>query len=98
MSLKLLDWFDERITADIKATDSNIDHSWTHLRGSVDSAMEDFANERDLQRYALVPSAFQHIGAQTYKESKESGARELYNVSGARGIWSFGFEQIIPPS
>lgn len=97
MSLKLLDWFDERIAADIKATDPNHDHGWIHLRGPVDSAMEIFANERNLQRYALVPSAFQHIGAQTYKEGT-TNAQKYYNVSGARGIWNFGFEQLVPAS
>ncbi|KAE8548686.1 hypothetical protein EYB25_009067 [Talaromyces marneffei] len=98
MALKLLDWFDERIAADIKSTDPNNENGRKYLRGSVDSAMEVFANEQNLQRYALVPSAFQHIGAQTYKESKNSRARELYNISGARGIWSFGFEQLVPPA
>ncbi|KAF3388033.1 hypothetical protein DPV78_012012 [Talaromyces pinophilus] len=98
MSLKLLDWFDERIAADLKATNPNNDHGWIHLRGPVDSAMEIFANERNLQRYALVPSAFQHIGAQTYKEDTESNAQEFFNVSGARGIWNFGFEQLGPAS
>lgn len=100
MSLALLDWFDERIATDMKFADptSNHGHRRKHLLGSVDSAMEIFADERYLQRYALVPSAFQHIGARTYKESKDSGARELYEVSGARGIWSFGFEQLVPPS
>lgn len=96
MSLKLLDWFDERISADIKATNPNNDHGWIHLRGAVDSAMEIYSNERNLQRYALVPSAFQHIGAQTYKEDTESNAQEYFNVSGARGIWNFGFEQLGP--
>jgi GR25 family glycosyltransferase involved in LPS biosynthesis len=98
MSLKLLDWFDERIATDIKATDPNNDHGWKHLRGPVDSAMEIFANEQNLQRYAIVPSAFQHIGAQTYKEDTESNAQEFYNISGARGIWNFGFEQLDPSS
>lgn len=100
MSLALMDWFDERIATDMKFADptSNHDNGRKYLRGSIDSAMEIFADERYLQRYALVPSAFQHIGARTYKESGDSGARDLYKVSGARGIWSFGFEQLVPPS
>lgn len=91
MALRLTSWFDAILTAE-EDDDDNV-----NLPGAVDSAIEIFADDRNLQRWALVPSAFQHIGAQTFKASS-TAARHRFDISGARGIWNFGFEQHLPLS
>lgn len=60
--------------------------------GPVDSVIEEWADEKGLDRWALVPSAMQHIGKKTHKKNEDSQPRDKFEVSGARGLWSFGFE------
>ncbi|KAL1853018.1 hypothetical protein Plec18170_005600 [Paecilomyces lecythidis] len=60
--------------------------------GPVDSVIEEWADENNLDRWSLVPSAMQHIGKKTYKKNEDSQPRDKFEVSGARGLWSFGFE------
>lgn len=58
----------------------------------VDSVIEEWADEKGLDRWALVPSAMQHIGKKTFKKDGDSHPRDQFEVAGARGLWSFGFE------
>lgn len=58
---------------------------------AVDSAIEEWADQEGLERWALVPSAVQHIGKETYR--KETGdPREKFELGGANGLWNFRFE------
>jgi hypothetical protein len=92
MSLQLTNWFETILTADDDDDDDDDDDTTDHLPGAVDSAIEIFADDRNLQRWALAPSAFQHVGAQTFKAGSSS-AHDRFDISGARGIWNFRFEQ-----
>lgn len=59
----------------------------------VDSAIEAFADERGLDRWALTPSIFQHVGVQS---SKEVRTRRWGRPSTAT-LWNFAFELNGPP-
>jgi hypothetical protein len=87
-----MDCFEEIITTTIADGNTSSRH---HLLGPVDNAIEIFADERNLQRWALVPSAFQHIGAQTFKASS-TAAHDRFDTSGAWGIWNLGLSGICP--
>jgi hypothetical protein len=58
--------------------------------GFVDVLTEVFADKHDLRRWALVPSAFQHIGMRSSKGDDYRGSR--WNRSVAANIWNFDFE------
>ncbi|KAL4802808.1 hypothetical protein BDV18DRAFT_146634 [Aspergillus unguis] len=61
---------------------------------AVDSVIERYANANDLDRFAVVPSQMQHVGAVSYKEKKRQYAlKGPYPVQGAHGVWSMGFEK-----
>ncbi|KAL4960298.1 uncharacterized protein BDV14DRAFT_193069 [Aspergillus stella-maris] len=68
---------------------------------AVDSVIERMADANDLDRYAIVPSQMQHVGAASFKENrksyglKEYGGSGPHAVQGAHGVWSMGFEKAL---
>ena len=61
--------------------------------GPIDSLIEDWADEEDLQRWALTPSVVQHIGRKSAKAKQSAAkAQEKSELNDARGLWNFAFE------
>ncbi|KAL4929207.1 uncharacterized protein BDV17DRAFT_262087 [Aspergillus undulatus] len=61
---------------------------------AVDSVIERMANANDLDRFAIVPSQMQHVGAASFKENKDHyDLKGPHQVQGAHGVWSMGFEK-----
>ncbi len=59
--------------------------------GYVDMLVEQWANEEDLVRWAVVPSLLQHIGGHSSK-GDDMGPGSKHNRPVAEKIWNFGFE------
>jgi hypothetical protein len=64
-------------------------------QGWVDSLMESYADETGLQRLALVPSVFQHIGGSSSKGGNKKPITRWGRTS-PQNIWNFGFELMDP--
>jgi hypothetical protein len=64
-------------------------------QGWVDSLMESYADEARLQRLALVPSVFQHIGGSSSKGGNKKPITRWGRTS-PQNIWNFGFEVMDP--
>lgn len=60
--------------------------------GYADSLTELYAAEAGLQRWALVPSVFQHVGAQSSKGDKSKEFTRWHRTA-AQNIWNFEFER-----
>lgn len=60
--------------------------------GPIDSIIEDWADEEDLQRWALTPSVVQHIGRKSAKANPAATVQEKSELNDARGLWNFAFE------
>ncbi|KAE8151616.1 hypothetical protein BDV25DRAFT_152337 [Aspergillus avenaceus] len=58
----------------------------------VDTTLERFANEFEIDRLAISPPQMQHIGAASYKEDEKKWRKGEYPVQGAHGVWSMQFE------
>ena len=63
----------------------------TKKTGFVDMLLEEWADEEELVRWAVVPSLLQHIGGRSSK-GDDWGGQAKYERSVAEKIWSFGFE------
>lgn len=59
--------------------------------GYVDMLVEEWADEEDLVRWAVVPSLLQHIGGRSSK-GDDMGFKSKHNRAVAEKIWNFGFE------
>jgi ABC-type glycerol-3-phosphate transport system permease component len=64
-------------------------------QGFVDSLIESYADETGLQRLALVPSVFQHIGGSSSKGGNKKPLTRWGRTS-PQNIWNFGFELLDP--
>lgn len=62
------------------------------LRKAVDALIETHADENGLQRWAVVPSPFQHIGTQSGKQTRPEKSRQWGRTSAQR-VWNFEFER-----
>lgn len=61
--------------------------------GPIDSLIEIWADEEDLQRWALTPSVVQHIGRKSAKAKPAAAkAKAKSELNDARGLWNFAFE------
>ena len=60
----------------------------TSKSGFVDVLTEKYANEKELARWALTPSVFQHVGS----KSSKWGTKGKWGRYGAENIWNFRFE------
>lgn len=59
--------------------------------GFVDTLAEEYADVERLERWALVPPVFQHIGAKSSK-ADDFGEKAKWQRSVAQNIWNFEFE------
>ncbi|OMP83423.1 hypothetical protein BK809_0004804 [Diplodia seriata] len=57
--------------------------------GFVDMLTEQYADERDEMRWAVVPSVLQHVGA---RSSKADGGSRSPDFSASESIWNYAFE------
>lgn len=56
----------------------------------IDSLTEIYAERHGLERWALTPSVFQHVGGQSTKPTSIT----RWGRSNAENIWNFGFERL----
>jgi hypothetical protein len=52
--------------------------------GFLDSILDEFANQNDLRRWAVVPSLFQHSGRTSHMDGDDKTTKK---------IWNFAFER-----
>jgi len=61
-------------------------------KGHRDSLIEEYADMNGLERFAVTPSLFQHIGTTSSRYAGDGGAL-MWHRNAAQNIWNFDFER-----